>query len=72
VTQRGKNVEINIPGVSVQAGDPTIDFARESTALSIMQSLYTINQTVDSLEQLTLPSEYSEGIGGSTGSWTAI
>lgn len=71
-TQRGKNVEINIPGASVLAGDPTIDFARESTTLSMMQSLAAITETVDSLVGVILPTSYPDGIGGSASDWTEM
>jgi hypothetical protein len=72
VTQKGKNVEINIPGASVLATDPTIDFARESTTLSMMQSLASITETVNSLVGVILPTSYPDGIGGSTSQWTAM
>jgi hypothetical protein len=69
VTQKGKNVEINIPGASVLASDPTIDFARESTTLSMMQSLASITETVNSLVGVIVPTSYPDGIGGSISSW---
>ena len=72
VTQRGKNVEINIPGVSVLASDPTIDFARESTTISMMQSLASLTETVDSIVGVILPTSYPDGIGGSTSDWTEM
>ena len=72
VTQRGKNVEINIPGASVLASDPTIDFARESTTLSMMQSLTNMTELVNNLEGVIVPTSYPVGIGGNTATWTAI
>jgi hypothetical protein len=72
VTSQGKNVEINIPGASVLANDPTIDFARESTTLSMLQSLANLTATVNSLVGVVVPTSYSNGIGGSTGNWTTI
>jgi hypothetical protein len=69
VTSQGKNVEINIPGVSVVAGDPTIDFARESTMLSVLQYINMINETINSLTGVVIPLSYSGGIGGTNGNW---
>lgn len=69
VTSQGKNVEINIPGVSVVAGDPTIDFARESTMISVLQYINMINETINSLTGVVVPLSYSNGIGGTTGNW---
>jgi hypothetical protein len=72
VTQRGKNVEINIPGASVLASDPTIDFARESTTLSMMQYINSINTTVNSLVGVVVPLNYPDGIGITSGYWSTI
>jgi len=72
VTSQGKNVEINIPGVSVVAGDPTIDFARESTMLSVLQYINNINETVNSLVGVVVPTSYPDGIGGTGGYWSTI
>lgn len=72
VTSEGKNVKINIPGASVLAGDPTIDFARESTMLSVLQYINNINQTVNSLEGVIVPTSYPGGIGGTGGYWSTI
>lgn len=72
ITPQGKNVEINIPGASVLASDPTIDFARESTMLSVLQYINNINQTVNSLVGVVVPMNYPDGIGGSASGWSTI
>jgi hypothetical protein len=72
VTQKGKNVEINIPGASVLASDPTIDFARESTMLSLLQYINNINATVNSLVGVVVPLNYPDGIGLTGGYWSTI
>lgn len=71
ITRKGKNVEVNIPGASVVAGDPTIDFARESSVLELytsLQSVYTLLEAISSVGFIT---NYTDGIGGSTGYWQA-
>lgn len=68
----GKNIEVNIPGVSVLASDPTIDFARESTMLQLYANMQTMLSLVNNLQGLIIPQVYPNGIGGSTSSWTPI
>ena len=71
ITREGKNIEVNIPGASVVAGDPTIDFARESSVLELytsLQSVYTLLEAISSVGFIT---NYTDGIGGSTGYWQA-
>lgn len=66
-----KNILVNIPGASVVAGDPTIDFARESTVLEMysnLQTIYTLLQTIAGINYIT---NYNDGIGGSTTYWQA-
>jgi hypothetical protein len=72
VTRNGKNIEVNIPGASVLAEDPTIDFARESTTLNILELISVLTDTVQNIQGVVIPLEYSGGIGGSTGNWTSI
>jgi len=70
LTRQGKNVLVNIPGASVVAEDPTIDFARESTAVGIYSQVQQIFDLMNTLSEISLPSEYPEGIGG--GAWSPI
>jgi hypothetical protein len=70
--RQGKNIEVNIPGASVVADDPTIDFARESTMLQLYANMQTMLSLVNNLQGLIIPQVYPNGIGGSTSSWTPI
>jgi len=70
--REGKNIVVDIPGVSVVAGDPTIDFARESTMLQLYANMQTMLSLVNNLQGLIIPQVYPNGIGGSTSSWTPI
>lgn len=69
VTRNGKNIEVNIPGASVLAEDPTIDFARESSVLEMYTNLQTIYTIVRDIAGINFVSSYSDGIGGSGGYW---
>jgi hypothetical protein len=70
VTREGKNIEVNIPGVNVVAGDPTIDFARESSVLELYTNLQTIHTLLENISGIAYVTNYYDGIGGSTGYWT--
>jgi hypothetical protein len=70
ITQKGKNIEVNIPGASVVAGDPTIDFARESTVLEIYTYLQAALNEIDNVTSLMYPTGYTVNVGG--GDWSAI
>jgi len=71
ITREGKNIEVNIPGASVVAGDPTIDFARESTVVELYSQLQTIYSLVQNIAALSFVENYPNGIGGATGTWQA-
>jgi hypothetical protein len=68
LTKRRKNIDVGVSTVVV-AGDPTIDFARESTMISVLQYINMINETINSLTGVVVPLSYSNGIGGTTGNW---
>lgn len=69
VTREGKNVLVNIPGASVVAGDPTIDFARESTVLDMLTTLDTMYNSILDIQQMTIPESYNT-IGGLGTPWS--
>ena len=70
--REGKNIVVDIPGVNVLASDPTIDFARESTTLNILQLLNNITDIVQDLEGVIVPLSYPDGIGGTSGNWVSL
>lgn len=70
LTKRRKKIDVSV--TSLIAEDPTIDFARESTILSLLQYVNNINQTVNSLVGVVVPLDYSDGIGGTHGYWSTI
>ena len=72
LTKRRKNIDVSIAGAPVIAQDPTIDFARESTTLSMLQSLSSLTQTVNSLVGVIVPLSYPNGIGGTAGNWITM
>jgi hypothetical protein len=69
LSREGKNIEINIAGAI--AGDPTIDFARESTMLEIYSNFQELYGLVQDITDLIIPSSYSDGIGGSATEWSS-
>ena len=69
LTKRRKNIDVSVSNVVVVAEDPTIDFARESTMLSVLQYINMINETINSLTGVVVPLSYSNGIGGTLGNW---
>ena len=70
LTKRRKKIDVSV--TSIIAEDPTIDFARESTILSLLQYVNNINQTVNSLVGVVVPLSYPNGIGGTAGYWSTI
>lgn len=70
LTKRRKKIDVSV--TSIIAEDPTIDFARESTILSLLQYVNNINQTVNSLVGVVVPLSYPDGIGGTAGYWSTI
>ena len=72
LTKRRKNIDVSVSNIVVVAEDPTIDFARESTMLSVLQYINNINQTVNSLVDVVVPTYYPGGIGGTGGYWSTI
>lgn len=70
ITRQGKNIEVNIPGASVVAGDPTIDFARESSVLELYTSLQSVYTLLEQISTIGFVTNYTDGIGGFTnGYW---
>jgi len=72
INQEGKNIVVTIPGVSVLAGDPTIDFARESSVLELYTTLQSVVSLIETISGLSFITQYTDGIGGSTGTWTPM
>lgn len=70
LTKRRKKIDVSV--TSIIAEDPTIDFARESTILSLLQYVNNINQTVNSLVGVVVPLSYPDGIGGTGGYWSTL
>lgn len=70
--REGKNIVVDIPGVNVLASDPTIDFARESTTLNILQLINALTDVVQDIQGVVVPLSYPDGIGGTSGNWTSI
>lgn len=68
LSREGKNIEINIAGAI--AGDPTIDFARESTMLEIYSNFQTMYDLIQNITGVIIPTNYSDGIGGTTANWS--
>jgi hypothetical protein len=67
VNRQGKNIEINIPGASVVAGDPTIDFARESSVIEMYTQLSTMYTLLQQIAGISFVTAYPDGIGGNSG-----
>lgn len=71
LSREGKNIEVNITGGTIVAGDPTIDFARESTMLEIYTNFQQLYELVQDITDLIIPTSYPDGIGGSSTQWSS-
>jgi hypothetical protein len=71
LTRQGKNVLVNIPGASLVAGDPTIDFAREASILQMQTALEQIFNQVNNIQGVVIPTSYPNGIGGNSNPWSS-